>query len=588
MFASFTRHSSLAAVMAIALTTVACGGGKGNPLAPSTTAATPPPTATSTTPPTTTPAPPSTGQGASITGSVMGIGGGSGIRAQASGLSVQLVGTGQVKTVDDRGGFAFDDVPSGDAQLRFTGSGTDAAVAIGGVASQERISMTVSVTGSTAVVVSLSRDSAQELRVTGIVDNLDRAGLSLTVAGRRVQATGATKIEEGSVHRTFADLSNGLRVEVKGQPQNDAVLATQIEILGGAATVPAPSPAPTPTPAPGTGVGTQVNVRGSVSAISGSCPSLSFTVAGSAIRTSASTSFVKLTCADLRAGDTVEVEGVRDSSGALNATKVQAEDGVATGPTPTPTPIPTPTPTPTPAPGVGAQVNVRGAVVGLGGGCPALTFSVAGTAVRTTASTSFLKLTCAAVANGTTVEVEGIREANGTVVASKVQAEDGVTGTNPVVTEVEFLGNLTAMSGSAPSLTLTVAGRTVKTTGATVVRRSGNEVGFSALRTGQAIEVKGTSAADGSITATRLTIESDPTGAVSEVEFVGSITAVSGSAANGRLTVGGRTVTVTAATEYRGKAASAFAALKTGMRIEVKGVSQSDGSVLATRIDDED
>ena len=193
MFASFTRHSSLAAVMAIALTTVACGGGKGNPLAPSTTAATPPPTATSTTPPTTTPAPPSTGQGASITGSVMGIGGGSGIRAQASDLSVQLVGTGQVKTVDDRGGFAFDDVPSGDARLRFTGSGTDAAVAIGGVASQERISMTVSVTGSTAVVVSLSRDSAQELRVTGIVDNLDRAGLSLTVAGRRVQATGATK-----------------------------------------------------------------------------------------------------------------------------------------------------------------------------------------------------------------------------------------------------------------------------------------------------------------------------------------------------------------------------------------------------------
>jgi hypothetical protein len=67
----------------------------------------------------------------------------------------------------------------------------------------------------------------------------------------------------------------------------------------------------------------------------------------------------------------------------------------------------------------------------------------------------------------------------------------------------------------------------VKTTGATVVRRSGNEVGFSALRTGQAVEVKGTSAADGSITATRLTIESDPTGAVSEVEFVGSITAVS-------------------------------------------------------------
>jgi hypothetical protein len=50
--------------------------------------------------------------------------------------------------------------------------------------------------------------------------------------------------------------------------------------------------------------------------------------------------------------------------------------------------------------------------------------------------------------------------------------------------------------------------------------------------------------------------------------------------------VGGRTVKVTSATEYRGKVATAFSALKAGMRIEVKGVSQSDGSVLATRIDD--
>lgn len=230
---------------------------------------------------------------------------------------------------------------------------------------------------------------------------------------------------------------------------------------------------------------------------------------------------------------------------------------------------------------------MRGGVAGLGGSCPALSFTVAGAGVRTTSSTSFLKLACASVANGTTVEVEGVRESNGTIVASKVQAEDTVPGTTPPVTEVQFIGALGAMSGSAPNLSLAVGGRSITTTSATVVRRSGNVVGFDALRTGQTLEVTGATAANGSVTATRLTIESDPTGAAAEVEFTGSLTAVSGTAGSGTLTVGGKTVKVTSATEYRGKTATGFAALKAGMTIRVKGVSQGDGSVLASRIDDQ-
>ena len=180
-----------------------------------------------------------------------------------------------------------------------------------------------------------------------------------------------------------------------------------------------------------------------------------------------------------------------------------------------------------------------------------------------------------------------MREASGVVVASKVQADDTVTGTTPAVTEVQFVGGLSAMSGSAPNLSLIVGGRSLRTSSTTVVRRSGNVVGFDALRTGQTLEVYATSAADGTLAATRLTIESDATGAATEVEFVGALTAVSGSASNGMLTVGGKTVKVTSATEYRGKSATGFAALKVGMRLQVKGTSQSDGNVLASRIDDE-
>jgi hypothetical protein len=275
----------------------------------------------------------------------MGIGSGSGIPR----AGVWPVGATRWHARSRRsttGGFAFDDVPSGDAQLRFTGSGTDAAVAIGGVASQERISMTVSVTGSTAVVVSLSRDSAQELRVTGIVDNLDRAGEP--DRGRRRGSTGATKIEEGSVHRAFADLrtacvsrSRGSRRTTRCWPRRE---------LGGVATVPTSSP--TPIQAPVSGRGQRPRQR---AGHRGSCPCL-FTVAGSAVDVRP-TSFVKLR----RPRAATRWKSKAAHSGAINATKA-GRGWRGNGPTPTSRRRPR-RPRRQPRRPVGAQVTARGAVL---------------------------------------------------------------------------------------------------------------------------------------------------------------------------------------------------------------------------------
>jgi hypothetical protein len=62
-------------------------------------------------------------------------------------------------------------------------------------------------------------------------------------------------------------------------------------------------------------------------------------------------------------------------------------------------------------------------VSGLGGTCPALTFTVNSTRVSTNASTQFLKGTCGQLKNGTKVEVEGARLSDGSITAAKVTGD---------------------------------------------------------------------------------------------------------------------------------------------------------------------
>ena len=79
------------------------------------------------------------------------------------------------------------------------------------------------------------------------------------------------------------------------------------------------------------------------------------------------------------------------------------------------------------------EVELSCAVSTLAGSCPAaLTFTVGKTVgttvettkVATTATTKFREIACAAIVNGTVVEVKGTRQADGSVVATRVSLED--------------------------------------------------------------------------------------------------------------------------------------------------------------------
>jgi hypothetical protein len=70
----------------------------------------------------------------------------------------------------------------------------------------------------------------------------------------------------------------------------------------------------------------KVDVDGHVGSLSGSCPSLSFTVRGQAVVTDGSTNFKGGNCRDIRNGVEVEVKGERRGSGPIRADKIEIDD----------------------------------------------------------------------------------------------------------------------------------------------------------------------------------------------------------------------------------------------------------------------
>jgi hypothetical protein len=60
----------------------------------------------------------------------------------------------------------------------------------------------------------------------------------------------------------------------------------------------------------------------------------------------------------------------------------------------------------------------------LSGTCPTVSFTVMATVVKTSAATRFAGLTCGTLTNGTTVEVGGTQQPDGSVLALKVGRED--------------------------------------------------------------------------------------------------------------------------------------------------------------------
>jgi hypothetical protein len=421
-------------------------------------------------------------------------------------LTVTVVGTTVSTAVDATGRFTLTNVPPGTVDLRFEGPATNAVLSLGSVPAGAQLDVTVAVSGTTAALVD------HRAHLQGAVSALSGScpTLQLTVSGSTVKTTAQTVYQSASC----ADLTQGAKVEVEGTRGADGVVvATKVQVER-----------------------QEVDVRGNVSALGGACPTLTFTLNGTVIKTSSSTRFINVTCGEIRNGDNTEVEGVKQPDGSVAATKVDVDR---------------------------QEVDAQGTVSALGGACPALTFSLSGTMVKTSATTKFEGLACAEIRNGDKAEVEGRKQPDGSIAASKVQIDRQ---------QANVRGTIGALGGTCPVLTFTLNGTTVKTSSTT--RFEGIACGD--VRNGDQAEVEGIKQPDGTVTAGNVQVERQEKG------VQGTIGSLGGTCPALTFTVGGTTVKTSSATRFAGVAC---AAIRSGDKAQVEGVKQADGSVAASKVE---
>jgi cytochrome c-type biogenesis protein CcmE len=198
---------------------------------------------------------------------------------------------------------------------------------------------------------------------------------------------------------------------------------------------------------------------------------------------------------------------------------------------------------------------------------------------------------------GMLVTVQGAGQSSAaTLTADQIESDDGAQdqqddhdGTQQ---RSDFSGTVGAINSSRSSFELKLADGSAKT----VVTNAQTEFegilhSFSDLKTGQQVSLTGNLQADGSISAARVEAENEnDVEDANRVELTGTIAAVDATHSSFiiRLPNGAIKVVVTnAQTEFDG-GFHGLGDLAKGMTVEVRGTTQPDGSLLASRVHRED
>lgn len=132
------------------------------------------------------------------------------------------------------------------------------------------------------------------------------------------------------------------------------------------------------------------------------------------------------------------------------------------------------------------------------GGCPASnSFTVGTTTVVTNASTRFDDTTCASLAKGDNVEVEGTRQTDGSILAREVEKKSG-SGSG---SRAKVSGSMSARSGSCPTLSFKIENTTVTTSASTKYDDGLSCSALTSLSSSTKLEAAGVRQGDGSILA---------------------------------------------------------------------------------------
>jgi len=279
----------------LVLVALAACGGDGAPTSPATPSATPPPAVTS---------------GATISGVVHGLVGGSaaGVSAlEATTVTATIGGVTITATIDGEGNFVITGLPAGTVTLTF--SGTNARLTIQ-VSKSEKIKIVVTISGGTASLDEEERavDGKIELegRISSFPVEATRTGFYVRETLVTVPSTAA--VRHGDTPVDLAALKVGDRVHVRGVAGAAAnTIAAELVIVQN------------------TNPNVPANLKGAISAVNGAtaCPALEFTLSGWTVVTSGATTYSKgKSCSNLAAAVKVHVKGTV-TAGTVQARSVQ-------------------------------------------------------------------------------------------------------------------------------------------------------------------------------------------------------------------------------------------------------------------------
>jgi len=317
-------------------------------------------------------------------------------------LRISVLGTQLATKTDATGKFALSGLAPGSADLRFQAQGIDSTLHVSGLVPKQIMQITVRVDRRG---VSLLGDN--EVAFVGPIDAVGTA--SLTVSGLEVDVDPTTRIVARRATIDLSSLKVNQIVAVVGTLAGGKVLARLVDLL-----LPANFD--------------QIVLRGTVDSIAAHA----FVVSGLTIATDANTRFRRgLTLADLKAGAHVAVQGTLQPDGTVLARVVRDLDagevrvveveGAITAIAP---------PDHLTVAGVTVVVNADTRIEAEGGGHrgPDLRVVRAGPFSHDDDETT---LTFADLAVGDQVEVEGLAQADGSVLALKIEVEGNEVEDDP-------------------------------------------------------------------------------------------------------------------------------------------------------------
>jgi len=213
--------------------------------------------------------------------------------------------------------------------------------------------------------------------------------------------------------------------------------------------------------------------------------------------------------------------------------------------------------------------SVRGTIVSLGDGF----FMVGAVKVLVDAQTVIaskgVAVSFADLKVGDKVAVSGTKQADGSVLASKVEVSSPAPAISTIRGAITSIGASFFMIGAAR----------VAVTAQTVIVSKGTTLGFADLKVGDQVYAAGSKQPDGSLLAVKIeVVPPAPTFST----FRGKITSLG----NSYFLVGAVKVLVNAQTVIATKGVTlSFADLKVGDQVSVAGTKQSDGLILAAKIE---